>query len=119
MSISDCKKWSPQIYEVPLIDLPDESAGPEAVAEPMIADEEPEPTPESEYRVKSIIEHKWRNGFKFLVWWEGFPPDQATWEPPKHFVSPNGAVNLHFKNYCLNNGLEAVLRRALGSQPDL
>ena len=43
VSISDCKKWSPQIYEVPLNDFPDESADivaePEPLAEPMTVDE--------------------------------------------------------------------------------
>ena len=77
---------------MPLNDFPDESADivaePEPLAEPMTVDEEEEPTPTHEYKVKTILDHKWRNGWKFLVWWEGFPADQATWEPPKNFVCP-------------------------------
>ena len=128
MALSKCrfltaKKWSPQIYEVPLTDLPDEStdtvAEPIPLAEPMTVDEEEEPTPTNVYEVKTILDHKWRNGWKFQVWWEGFPADQATWEPPKNFVLTNGAVNIQFRDYCLQKGLEPVLRRTLGSQSDM
>ena len=50
---------------------------------------------------------------------EGFPVDQATWEPPKNFVLTNGAVNIQFRDCCLKKVLEHVLRRALGFQPDM
>ena len=72
------------------------------------------PNEDDEYEVFRILDHKWRNGWKFLVWWKDFPADQATWEPPQNFVSPNGAVNVVFKDYCLAKGLDSVFRKALG-----
>ena len=53
VSISDFKKWSPQIYKNSLTDLPDEStdtvAEPIPLAESMTVDEEEEPTPTNVY----------------------------------------------------------------------
>jgi len=98
VSIADCKKWSPQVYDVPIADMPADEEMPEPepiLSEPMDADDEVS----DDYRVKTIIDHKWRNGWKVLVAWDGFPADQATWEPPKNFISPNGAKNIHWKDY--------------------
>jgi putative transposase len=120
VSTADCKKWSTQIYDVPVIDIPDDipddvpthdlAMGPDQDVDM----EDPGEAPEGEYRVKRILDHRWRNGWRFLVWWENFPADQATWEPTKNFVSANGTVNQQWKDYCLANDLQKVLEKALG-----
>ena len=33
------------------------------------------------YNVARIVKHKFQQGWKFLVVWEGFPVSAATWEP--------------------------------------
>lgn len=68
------------------------------------------------YEVEDVIDHRWRNGWKFLTWWKGFPPSQATWEPPSTFVLSTGSVNERFRDYLKKEGLDALLRKALGTQ---
>ena len=65
------------------------------------------------YNVRKILKHKFQQGWKFLVWWENFPVSNATWEPIKSFLQPNGSVNSVFKDYCLENNLGNVLQKAL------
>ena len=68
------------------------------------------------YNVEKILKHKYRNGWKFLVIWENFPPSASTWEPISNFCLPNGSVNSVFKDYCLENGLTNILQKALSCQ---
>ena len=71
--------------------------------------------PKGYYNVESILKHKFRNGWKFLVKWENFPVSSSTWEPVTNFCLPNGSVNSVFKDYCLENGLTTILKKALSS----
>mgnify|MGYP000635535242 CR=1 FL=1 len=63
-----------------------------------------------------VIDHRWKNGWKFLTWWKGFPPSQATWEAPTTFILPTGLVTEKFRDYLKKTGLDALLRKALGSE---
>ena len=65
------------------------------------------------YNVEKIIKHKFQQGWRFLVVWEGFPVSAATWEPISAFVLPNGKVNQVFKEYCEERGLVEILKKAL------
>ena len=65
------------------------------------------------YNVEAILKHKYAQGWRFLVHWEGFPVSNATWEPLKSFIQPTGVVNSKLKEYCETHGLEAVLYKGL------
>ena len=45
------------------------------------------------YLVKSVIRHRYRQGWQFLTLWEGFGVGEATWEPFSAFVLPEGRLN--------------------------
>ena len=36
------------------------------------------------YLVKSVLRHRYRQGWRFLTLWEGFGVAEATWEPSLH-----------------------------------
>ena len=40
------------------------------------------------YLVKSVLRHRYRQGWRFLTLWEGFGVEEATWEPFSAFVLP-------------------------------
>jgi len=65
------------------------------------------------YNVFKILKHKFRGGWRFLVWWENFPASSSTWEPISSFVHPDGTINEVFKKYCVDNNLQSILRQAL------
>ena len=46
------------------------------------------------YLVKSVLRHRYRQGWRFLTVWEGFGVEEATWEPFSAFVLPEGRLNL-------------------------
>ena len=31
-------------------------------------------------------ENKWRKRVEYLVFWEGYPPEEATWEPASNLI---------------------------------
>ena len=115
-----CKKWTVDLLEETVVDDVD-----------VVEEEPPEMTPidgqdpqaeimtpaEQEalgyYNVQKIIKHKFQQGWRFLVVWEGFPVSAATWEPISAFVLPNGMVNQVFKEYCEERGLVEILKKAL------
>ena len=117
VSTSMCKKWQIGAY-----DFDDEFEGdfddivppPQVASEdtPMLMDDE-EQAELGFYNVAKILDHKFRGGWKFLVWWENFPPSASTWEPISSFILPNGSVNSVFKEYCLSKGLSNILNKAL------
>ena len=45
------------------------------------------------YLVKSVIGHRYCQGWRFLTLWEGFGVEKATWEPFSAFVLPEGRLN--------------------------
>ena len=65
------------------------------------------------FKVEAILKHKYKQGWRFLTKWEGWPLSDATWEPVKSFVDPGGPINAAFLEYCQSNGLERPLREAI------
>lgn len=65
------------------------------------------------YNVEKIVKHKFSQGWKFLVKWEGFPIENCTWEPAKNFLQQGGVLNSVFKSYCEEHGLQGLLVKML------
>ena len=113
VAMDQVKRWS-EVIEVG-DDVPDEDL---LADEPdVLIDKDEEPTPdenvserEGYYNVESILKHKFRQGWRFLTKWEGFPLSSSTWEPVKSFVQPNGRVCGPFKEYCQTKGLTGILK---------
>ena len=62
------------------------------------------------YLVKSVIRHRYREGWRFLSLWEGFGVEEGTWEPFSAFVLPEGRLNSVL--YLSQNNLGELLRLA-------
>ncbi len=114
-----CKKWDLafDLYlDEPLSDDDNDDIVEISNPNPQVEDIEVNmDTDEAYYNVYKILKHKYQQGWKFLVWWENFPPSASTWEPISAFSLPNGAINSIFKQYCLENGLTNILQKVLSS----
>ena len=64
------------------------------------------------YLVKSVLHHRYRQGWRFLTLWEGFGVEEATWEPFSAFVLPEGRLNSVLVDYLSQNNLGELLRLA-------
>ena len=64
------------------------------------------------YLVKSVIQHGYRQGWRFLTLWEWFGVEGATWEPFSAFVLPEGCPNPVLVDYLSQNNLGELLRLA-------
>ena len=64
------------------------------------------------YLVKSVIRHRYRQGWHFLTFWEGFGVGEATLEPLSAFLLPEGRLNSVLVNYLSQNNLGELLRLA-------
>ena len=64
------------------------------------------------YLVKSVIGHRYRQGWRLLTLWEGFAVEEATWEPFSAFVLPEGRLNSVLVDYLSQNVLGELLRLA-------
>ena len=64
------------------------------------------------YLVKSVIRHRYRQGWRVLTLWEGFGVEEATWEPFSAFVLPEGRLNFVLVDYLSQNNLGELLRLA-------
>jgi hypothetical protein len=73
---------------------------------------EKEAMEEGFYHVANILKKKYRKGWYFLTSWENWPLADATWEPVKTFVLPDGRINEKFKEYCQAQNLDRPLREA-------
>ena len=62
--------------------------------------------------VKSVLRHRYRQGWCFLTIWEGLGVEEATWEPFSAFVLPEGRVNSVLVDYFSQNNLSELLRLA-------
>ena len=71
-----------------------------------------EMTKEGLYLVKSVIQHRYRQGWRFPTLWEGFAVGEAAWEPFSAFVLPDGRVNSVLVDYLSRNNLGELLRLA-------
>ena len=66
------------------------------------------------YIVDKISKHtRKRKNWVFYCVWQGYPEEQATWEPVNHFVHPNGFINEIFTTYCEDKSkLKLCLKKA-------
>ena len=62
--------------------------------------------------VKSVVRHRYRQGWRFLTLWEGFGVEEATWEPFSAFLLPGGHLNCVLVDYLSQNNLGELLRLA-------
>ena len=86
------KEWELNDEEIAALDL-------QGAASPMEVEGElpdmnaEEMAKEGFYLVKSVLRHRYRQGWRFLTLWEGFGVEEATWEPFSAFVLPEGRLN--------------------------
>ena len=64
------------------------------------------------YLVKSVIRHRYRQGWRFFTLWDRFRGEEATLEPLSAFLLPEGRLNLVLVDYLSQNNLEELLRLA-------
>ena len=62
--------------------------------------------------MKSVLRHRYRQGWRSLTLWEGFGVKEATWEPFSGFVLPEGRLNSVVVDYLSQNNLGELLRLA-------
>ena len=62
--------------------------------------------------VKSVLRHRYCQGWRFLNLWEVFGVEEAAWEPFSAFVLPEGRLNSVLVNYVSQNNLGDLLRLA-------
>ena len=67
---------------------------------------------EAFYLVKSVIGHRYCQGWRFLTLWESFGVEEATWEPFPAFLPPEGRLNPVLVDYLSQNNLGELLRLA-------
>ena len=105
------EEWELNDEEIAALDL-------QGAASPMEVEEEPpdmnaeEMAKEGFDLVKSVIGHRYRQGWRFLTLWEGFRVEEATWEPFSAFVLPEGRLNSVPVEYLSLNNLGELLRLA-------
>ena len=64
------------------------------------------------YLVKSVVRHRYCQGWRFLTLWEGFGVKEAIWEPFSAFALPEGRLNSVLVDYLSQNNLGELLRLA-------
>ena len=64
------------------------------------------------YLVKSVIRHRYRQGWRFLTLAEGFGLEEAPRDPFSAFVLPEGCLNSVLVDYLSQNNLGELLRLA-------
>ena len=65
------------------------------------------------YHVERIVQHRYKQGWRFLVKWEGWPIADSTWEPIRAFIQGGRVLNSKFVEYCNEHQLQAALKQAL------
>ena len=55
------------------------------------------------YLVESILQVRYKRGWRFLVKWQGYGTADSTWEPVKAFVLDGGRVNEVFARFCMEH----------------
>ena len=73
----------------------------------------PDPQKRGYFIVESILKYKYRQGYQFLTKWRNFSVGEATWEPTRNFVQPDGYINEVFADYCKAQGLVSAYKQAL------
>ena len=64
------------------------------------------------YHVERIVRHRFKQGWRFLVKWEGWPIADSTWEPVRAFIQNGSVLNSKFVEYCTEHHLQAALKQA-------
>ena len=62
------------------------------------------------YLVKSVLRHRYRQGWRFLTLWEGIGVKEATWESLFPFVLPERRLNSVLLDYLSQNNVGELLR---------
>ena len=55
------------------------------------------------YLVKSILQARYKQCWRFSVKWQGYGTADSTWEPVKAFVLDGGRVNEVFARFCMEH----------------
>ena len=79
----------------------------------MVFDDKMQP---DEYVVDRILRHRTKKdgSVEFLTRWKGFPKEEATWEPPNHFIH---RYSSDFVEYCSDKGIFLELVKFLQDKP--
>ena len=64
------------------------------------------------YTVDSILQHKYKHGWRFLTRWAEYEVSDSTWEPISAFVLDNGNLTYQFVSYCPLHDLTGILETA-------
>ena len=67
--------------------------------------------------MKSVLRHRYCQGWRFPTLWEGFGVKGATWEPFSAFFLPEGRLNSVLVDYLSQNNLGELLRLAEALAP--
>ena len=105
------EEWEVNNEEVGARDLQG-AASPMKVAGELPDMDAEEMAKEGFYLVKSIIEHRYRQGWGFFTLWEGCGVEEATMERFSAFVPPEGRLNSVLVDYLSQNNLGKLLRLA-------
>ena len=65
------------------------------------------------FEIQAVVKHQYRQGWRFLTVWKGYPLAEASWLPMSAFVLDNGRLNSVFSDYCAKAGLKDLLSKAL------
>ena len=74
------------------------------------------------YLVESILQVRYKQGWLFVVEWQGYGTADSTWEPAKAFVLDGGHVNEVFARFCMehqpkyNSALKKCIETSLRSK---
>ena len=111
------EEWELNDEEIAALDLQG-AAGPMEVEGELPDMNAEEMAKEGFHLVKSVILHRYRQGWRFFTLWEGCGVEEATWEPFFAFMLPEGRLNSVLVHYLsLNNRGELLrLAEALASQ---
>ena len=105
------EEWELNDEEIAALDL-HEAASPMEVEGELPDMNAEEMAKEGFYLLKSVLRHRYRQGWRFLTLWEGFGVEEATWEPFSAFVLPEGRLNSVLVDYLSQNNLGGLLRLA-------
>ena len=64
------------------------------------------------YEIEKVTKLKFKQGWKYLTFWKGFPTSTATWEPLRTFILPNGEINEALIEFCHREGYPNIIKIA-------
>ena len=64
------------------------------------------------YTVESILQHKYKHGWRFLTRWAEYEVSDSPWEPISTFGLNNGNLTYQFVHYCRLHDLTGILETA-------